>query len=136
MAVLEEPAVTGSRLDRLLAASVTSRLHLALVLVGRVKAPADVVVDLSRAHVDLDANLLLTEQGVYGFGERVARLFYWHGAAQRLDACAPRAGRTPTGCSSTGTAHQSTPSKPRWRSTAKPPGCRWPPNTSCCLDGN
>lgn len=35
MAVLEEPAVTGSRLKLLLAASVTSRLHLAIVLVGR-----------------------------------------------------------------------------------------------------
>lgn len=86
MDLLEEPAVTGSRLDRLLAASVTSRLHLALVLVGRVKAPADVVLDLCWPQVDLDTNLLMAGPGVWGFGERVARLFYWHGAAQRLDA--------------------------------------------------
>ena len=86
MDLLEEPAVTGSRLDRLLAASVTSRLHLALVLVGRVKAPADVVLELCWPQVDLDANLLLTGKGVYGFGEPVAGLFYWHAVRQRLDA--------------------------------------------------
>lgn len=86
MVVMDDRADVRSRLDRLLDASVTSRLHLAMVLVGRVKAPADVVLDLCWSQVDLDTNLLMAGPGVWGFGEPVARLFYWHGAAQRLDA--------------------------------------------------
>ncbi|MEI2622140.1 MAG: hypothetical protein V9G09_15570 [Candidatus Nanopelagicales bacterium] len=57
MSVLDEPAVAGSRLDRLLDGAVTSRLHLALVLVGRVKMDARVVLDLRWSQVDLDATV-------------------------------------------------------------------------------
>ena len=91
MVVMDDRADVRSRLVRLLAASVTSRLHLALVLVGRVKAPADVVLDLYWAQVDLDANLLLAEQGVHAFPDQVAALFYWHAVRQRLDALTTRA---------------------------------------------
>lgn len=85
MAVLEDPAVTGSRLDRLLAGSVTSRLHLALVLVGKLRMDARVVLDLRWSQVDLDHRVITTPEGVVCFGEPVAGLFYWHAVRQRLD---------------------------------------------------
>ena len=76
MVVRDDRADVRSRLDRLLAASVTFRLHLALVLVGRVKAPVNVVLDPCWPQVDLDANLLIGEQGVHGLPDQVAALFY------------------------------------------------------------
>ena len=85
MCVLEEPAVAGSRLDRLLDGAVTSRLHLALVLVGRLKMEAQVVLDLRWSQVDLDHRVITTRDGLVGFGEPVAGLFYWHAVRQRLD---------------------------------------------------
>jgi hypothetical protein len=66
--------------------SVPCRLHLAIVLVGRVKVPADVTLELSWAQVDMDAHLLLTGQGTWALPEPVAELFGWHAAHQRLDA--------------------------------------------------
>lgn len=85
MSVLEEPAVTGSRLDRLLAGAVRSRLHLALALVGKLKMDAGTVLDLRWSQVDLDQRLITTRDGVVGFGEPTAGLFYWHAVRQRLD---------------------------------------------------
>ena len=85
MSVLDEPAVAGSRLDRLLDGAVTSRLHLALVLVGRLKMDDRTVLDLRWSQVDLDHRLVTTRDGVVGFGEPVAGLFYWHAVRQRLD---------------------------------------------------
>ena len=85
MSVLDEPAVAGSRLDRLLDGAVTSRLHLALVLVGRLKMDARTVLDLRWSQVDLDQRLITTPCDVVGFGELVAGLFYWHAVRQRLD---------------------------------------------------
>ncbi len=86
MCVLDEPAVAGSRLDRLLDGAVTSRLHLALVLVGRVKMDSRVVLDLRWAQVDLRNRVLNTADGVVAISEPVAGLFYWHAVHQRLDA--------------------------------------------------
>ena len=85
MSVLDEPAVAGSRLDRLLDGAVTSRLHLALVLVGRVKMNAQTVLGLRWSQVDLDQRVITTRDGAVGFGEPVAGLFYWHAIRQRLD---------------------------------------------------
>ena len=85
MSVLDEPAVAGSRLDRLLDGAVTSRLHLALVLVGRLKMDDRTVLDLRWSQVDLDHRLVTTRDGVVVFGEPVAGLFYWHAVRQRLD---------------------------------------------------
>lgn len=86
MAVLEEPAVSRSRLDRLLSVSVSSRLHLALVLVGKLKVDPQVVLDLRWVQVDLDARLLDVPGGPVGLPGTVAVLFGWHAAQQRLDA--------------------------------------------------
>lgn len=86
MDLLEEPAVTGSRLDRLLSASVKSRLHLALVLVGKLKVDPQVVLNLRWAQVDLDSRLLDVPGGPVGLPPTVAVLFGWHAAQQRLDA--------------------------------------------------
>ncbi len=70
MSVLEEPAVAGSRLDRLLEGAVTSRLHLALVLVGKLKMDSRVVLDLRWSQVDLDHRVITTrDRGRVGFGE-------------------------------------------------------------------
>jgi len=85
MSVLEEPAVAGSRLDRLLEGAVTSRLHLALVLVGKVKMDALAVLDLRWSQVNLDHRVITTPNHVVGFSEPVAGLFYWHAVRQRLD---------------------------------------------------
>ena len=85
MSVLDEPAVAGSRLDRLLDGAVTSRLHLAMVLVGRLKMDARTVLDLRWSQVALDRRVITTRDGVVVFGEPVAGLFYWHAVRQRLD---------------------------------------------------
>ena len=86
MSVLDGPAVAGSRLDCLLDGAVTSRLHLALVLVGRLKMDAQMVLDLRWSQVNLDQRVITARDGVAGFGAPVAGLFYWHAAHQRLDA--------------------------------------------------
>ena len=85
MSVLEEPAVTGSRLDRLLEGAVTSRLHLAMVLVGKLKMDAGTVLDLRWSHVNLDQRVITSPDGLVGFDEPIAGLFYWHAVRQRMD---------------------------------------------------
>lgn len=85
MAVLEEPAVTGSRLDRLLEGAVTSRLHLALVLVGKLKMDAGMALDLRWSQVDLDHRVITSIDGLRGFDVPIAGLFYWHAVRQRMD---------------------------------------------------
>ena len=85
MSVLEEPAVTGSRLDRLLDGAVTSRLHLALVLVGKLKVDARTVLDMRWSQVNLDQRAITTRDGLVGFGEPIAGLLYWHATRQRMD---------------------------------------------------
>ena len=85
MSVLEEPAVAASRLDRLWEGAVTSRLHLALVLVGKLKIDAGRVLDLRWSQVDLDQRAITALDRVVGFEEPVAGLFYWHAVRQRLD---------------------------------------------------
>jgi hypothetical protein len=86
MTQVEDRAQARSRLERLLEVSVSCRLHLAIVLVGRVKVPADVTLDLSWSQVDMDSHLLLTRQGTWALAEPVVDLFGWHAAHQRLDA--------------------------------------------------
>lgn len=86
MTTVDDRAQARSRLDRLLNVSVSCRLHLAIVLVGRVKMPADVTLDLCWSQVDLDSHLLITEQGAWALSEPVVGLFGWHAAHQRLDA--------------------------------------------------
>ena len=86
MVVLDDRAQARSRLDRLLEVSVSSRLHLTIVLVGRVKVPADVTLDLTWSQVHLDAHLLLTPRGMWLLEQPVVDLFGWHAAGQRLDA--------------------------------------------------
>ena len=71
---------------RLLEASGGSRLHLALVLVGREKVPAEVVLDLRWSQVDTDRCRLVTAAGVFPVSRGVGELFFWHRALQRLDA--------------------------------------------------
>ena len=85
MSVLDEPTLSGSRLNRLLNGAVTSRLHLALVLVGRLKMDARAVLDLRWSQVDLDRRGITTGDDVVVFEEPVAGLFYWHAVRQRLD---------------------------------------------------
>ena len=85
MSVLEEPAAIGSRLDRLLEGAVTSRLHLALVLVGKMKMDAGTVLDLRWSQVNLDRRVITTRDGRVGFGEPIAGLLYWHATRQRMD---------------------------------------------------
>ena len=85
MSVLEEPAAIGSRLDRLLEGAVTSRLHLALVLVGKMKMDAGTVLDLRWLQVALDRRVITTRDGRVGFGEPIAGLLYWHATRQRMD---------------------------------------------------
>lgn len=86
MKTLDEVAVARSRLERLLSVSVTSRLHLGMVLVGRLKVDSRLVLDLRWAHLDVERRSLLTAEGCVSLPEPVARLFYWHAAWQRLDA--------------------------------------------------
>lgn len=86
MTTVDDRAQARSRLDRLLEVSVSCRLHLALVLVGRVKVPADVTLDLCWSQVELYAHMLLTEQGTWALPEPLVSLFGWHAAHQRLDA--------------------------------------------------
>jgi integrase len=86
MTTVDDRAQARSRLERLLDVSVSCRLHLAMVLVGRVKVPADVTLDLCWSQVDLDAHLLLTGQGTWALPGPVVDLFGWHAAHQRLDA--------------------------------------------------
>jgi len=86
MTTVDDRAQARSRLERLLDVSVSCRLHLAIVLVGRVKVPADVTLDLGWSQVDLQGHVLLTEQGTWKLPEPVAELFGWHAAHQRLDA--------------------------------------------------
>ncbi len=86
MTTLDDRAQARSRLERLLDGSVSCRLHLAIVLVGRVKVPADVALDLCWSQVDLDGGVLLTQQGTRALPEPVVDLFGWHAAHQRLDA--------------------------------------------------
>jgi integrase len=86
MTTVDGRAQARSRLERLLDVSVSCRLHLAIVLVGRVKVPADVTLDLAWSQVDMDAHLLLAGQGTWALPEPVVELFGWHAAHQRLDA--------------------------------------------------
>ena len=86
MVVVNDRAQARSRIDRLLQVSVSCRLHLAIVLVGRVKVPADVTLDLCWSQVDLEGGVLLTHQGTWILPEPVVELFGWHAAHQRLDA--------------------------------------------------
>lgn len=86
MSVLNDPALSGSRLDRLLDGAVTSRLHLAMVLVGRLKMDARAVLDLRWAQVDLDQRVITARDGLVGFSGPIAGLFHWHAVQQRLDA--------------------------------------------------
>lgn len=86
MVVVSDRAQARSRLDRLLQVSVSCRLHLAMALVGRLKVPADVVLDLCWSQVDLGEGVLLTGQGTWTLSEPVVELFGWHAARQRLDA--------------------------------------------------
>ena len=85
MSVLDEPAVAGSRLDRLLDGAVTSRLHLALVLVGRLKMDARTVLDLRWSQVDLVRNEVTGAGAPVRLTGPVPELFYWHAVRQRLD---------------------------------------------------
>ncbi|MEI2641437.1 MAG: hypothetical protein V9G10_03655 [Candidatus Nanopelagicales bacterium] len=82
MVVLDERPSVRSRLDRLSAASVTSRLHLAVVLVGRLKMDSRTVLDLRWSGVDLVRNEL---HGTVVLPRPVPELFYWHAVRQRLD---------------------------------------------------
>ena len=86
MVVVNDRAQARSRIDRLLQVSVSCRLHLAIVLVGRLKVPTDVVLDLCWSQVDLGEGVLLTGQGTWTLPEPVVELFGWHAAHQRLDA--------------------------------------------------
>ena len=86
MITVADRAQARSRLERLLDVSVSCRLHLAIVLVGHLKVPADVTLDLCWSQVDLDAHLLLSGQGTWTLAEQVVELFGWHAAHQRLDA--------------------------------------------------
>ena len=86
MTQVEDLAQARSRLERLLEVSVSCRLHLAIVLVGRLRVPADVALDLCWSQVDMDAHLLLTGPGTWALPEPVVELFGWHAAHQRLDA--------------------------------------------------
>ena len=86
MTTVDGRAQARSRLERLLDVSVSCRLHLAMVLVGRVKVPADVTLDLCWSQIDTDAHVLLTEQGTWALPEPIVDLFGWHAAHQRLDA--------------------------------------------------
>lgn len=72
-------------LARLSAASVSSRLHLAIVLVGWVRLPADAVLDLTWSDVDLPARTLRCDGQTVYLGERLVKLFEWHEVRQRLD---------------------------------------------------
>lgn len=86
MVVVNDRAQAQSRIDRLLQVSVSCRLHLAIVLVGRLKVPADVTLDLCWSQVDLGKGVLLTGQGTWTLPGPVVELFGWHAAHQRLDA--------------------------------------------------
>lgn len=86
MITVDDRAQARSRLERLLDVSVSCRLHLAMVLVGRVKVPADVTLDLCWSQVDLEGGVLLSGQGTWALPEPVVELFGWHAAHQRLDA--------------------------------------------------
>jgi hypothetical protein len=86
MNALSETPVYRSRLEQLLARSVTSRLHLAMVLVGRLKADSTQVLDLYWSQVDLQERIVVLPDGVLALPPLVAELFFWHRAGQRLDA--------------------------------------------------
>ena len=86
MTTVDGRAQARSRLDRLMQVSVSCRLHLAIVLVGRVKVPADITLDLCWTQVDLDSRVLLGGQGAWALSEPIVGLFGWHAAHQRLDA--------------------------------------------------
>jgi integrase len=86
MVVVNDRAQARSRLDRLLQVSTSCRLHLAIVLIGRLKVPADLTLDLRWSQVDLGEGVLLTGQGTWTLPEPVVELIGWHAAHQRLDA--------------------------------------------------
>lgn len=86
MTTVDDRAQARSRLERLLNVSVSCRLHLAIVLVGRLRVPADVTLDLCWSLVDLDSHLLITESGTWALPGPIVNLFGWHAAHQRLDA--------------------------------------------------
>lgn len=84
--IADTPAVhEPTPLARLSAASVSSRLHLAIVLVGWVRLPADAVLDLTWSDLDLSARTLRCDGQTVYLGERLVKLFDWHEARQRLD---------------------------------------------------
>lgn len=83
---MKSPPTGGlTPMARLNAASRTSRLHLALLLVGWVKLPADQVLELTWADLDLDGTRLRCGQQHIVLGDRLAELFVLHAARQRLD---------------------------------------------------
>lgn len=84
--ISDTPAVRGpTPLARLSAASVSSRLHLAIVLVGWVRLPAEAVLDLCWSDLDLSTRTLACDGQTVVLGERLVKLFEWHEVRQRLD---------------------------------------------------
>ena len=84
-AVSESEVDRRPPMERLLSASVPSRLHLAMLLVGWLKLDPRTVLDLSWSQVDTDTRCMLTDRGVVHYGEQLDELLHWHEVRQRLD---------------------------------------------------
>lgn len=84
--ISDTPAVRRpAPLARLSAASVSSRLHLAIVLVGWVRLPAEAVLDLCWSDLNPSTRTLACDGQTVHLGGRLVRLFEWHEVRQRLD---------------------------------------------------
>ena len=73
-AVSESEVDRRPPMERLLSASVPSRLHLAMLLVGWLKLDPRTVLDLSWSQVDTDTRSMLTDQGVVHYGDPLDEL--------------------------------------------------------------
>ena len=73
------------RLGLVMAATVESRLNVAIALIVHSRLPVPMVLDLRWPQVNLASGSVLTDAGVTGLSEPLVDLVYWHAARQRLD---------------------------------------------------
>lgn len=79
------PPPPGGALPAVLAATINSRLHVALALTGHTRLSPVEVLDLRWPQVSLPEGSIVTRSGVVRLSEPLADLLYWHATRQRMD---------------------------------------------------